>query len=117
MEKAMEFPEATKGRRGVGRWLFAIGLLLFALAALAFAYDVVMAANAGSYRAVAAGELWFRLHPYSLNLSQAVVQRYLSPGLWDPLIVSLLQWPTWSLLGAPGAILAVLFYPHRKKEG
>ena len=69
------------------------------------------------YRVIAAGELWFRLHPYSLNLSQAVVQRYIHPGLWDPLIVSILQWPFWSIFGAPGAVLAVLFGPWLRKKG
>jgi hypothetical protein len=38
-------------------------------------------------------------------LIQAVVQRYLHPFLWDPIITIVLQWPAWSLLGAPAAIL------------
>ncbi|MGI9499473.1 MAG: hypothetical protein ACR2P3_05515, partial [Geminicoccaceae bacterium] len=98
------------------RWLFSLGILLLVLALLAFLYEVVMAADSGGYRAIAAGELWFRLQPYSLNLSQAIIQRYLHPGLWDPVIVSALQWPAWSLLGAPGAVLAILFHSRTKKE-
>ncbi|MEZ5934213.1 MAG: hypothetical protein R3F54_20205 [Alphaproteobacteria bacterium] len=109
---------ASPGRRqGAGRWLFALGGLLLALALLAFFYELYMAAESGGYRTIAAGELWFRLHPYSLNLSQAIIQRYVLPGLWDPVIVGLLQWPAWSILGAPGAILAVLFYPRQHRDG
>jgi len=107
---------ASPGKgRGAGRWLFAFGLFLLALALLAAVYELFIAAESGSYRAIAAGELWFKLHPYSLNLSQAVTQRYLHPSLWDPIIISILQWPAWSLLGAPGAILAILFFPRTRK--
>ncbi len=100
-----------------GRWLFRIGIALLALALTALLFELMTALNQGSYRVIAAGELWFRLHPYSLNLSQAVIQRYVHPGLWDPIIVGLLQWPFWSLLGAPGAVLAILFGPWMRKKG
>ncbi len=117
METVMETTAAPAKRKGAGRWLFGLGILLLGLALLALIYEIVMAASTGGYRSIAAGELWFRLHPYSLNLSQAVTQRYLSPSLWDPVMVSLLQWPAWSTLGAPGAILAILFRPRTRKEG
>ena len=99
------------------RWLFGLGIALLALALTALLFELMMALNQGSYRVIAAGELWFRLHPYGLNLSQAVIQRYLHPGLWDPAIISLLQWPLWSILGAPGAVLAILFGPWMRKKG
>lgn len=96
------------------RWPFLLGLVLLTLALLALLYEIVVALGSGGYRPIAAGELWFRLHPYSLNLSQAVTQRYLLPSLWDPVIISMLQWPAWSLLGAPGAALAFLFSPRNR---
>ncbi|MEM9442102.1 MAG: hypothetical protein AAGA73_16800 [Pseudomonadota bacterium] len=103
---------ARLGRRSVGRWPFISGILLLILALLVLIYEVWIAASNGGYQPIAAGELWFNLHPYSLNLSQAVIQRYLLPSLWDPVIVSVLQWPAWSILAAPGAVLAFLFYPR-----
>jgi hypothetical protein len=107
--------EREKRRRSTGRrWPFLLGLLLLTMAIIALLYEIVMAASSGGYRPIAAGELWFTLHPYSLNLSQAVTQRYLLPSLWDPVIISMLQWPAWSLFGAPGAILAFLFYPRNR---
>ena len=117
MDNAVATTKTAAVRRGVGRWLYPLGIMLLGLALITFIYDLMMALHSGSYRVIAAGELWFRLHPYGLNLSQAVIQRYLSPGLWDPVIVSLLQWPAWSIFGAPGAILTTLFYVPKKKEG
>ena len=117
METVMETTSAPAGRKGAGRWLFGLGILLLVLALLALIYEMITAAGAGGYQPIAAGQLWFGLHPYSLNLTQAITQRYLLPSLWDPVIVNLLQWPAWSILGAPGALLAILFRPRTRKEG
>ena len=103
------------GRNGRWRWPFVIGLLLLILALLSVAYEVWATAD-GGFRSMAAGEIWFRLHPSSLNLSQAIIQRYLHPGLWDPVIIGALQWPAWSILGAPAAILMVLFGPWTSRK-
>ncbi|TVQ35279.1 MAG: hypothetical protein EA356_08320 [Geminicoccaceae bacterium] len=51
------------------------------------------------------GELWFNLDPFSLNLTQAVVQRYLHPGLWDAVLLPVLFQPTALVTG----LLALLF--------
>ena len=90
----------------VGR---AIGYLLLLAAVAALAYDVAGWLDAGSFAPQAAGELWFRLHHDSLNLAQAVVQRYVDPRLWDPVIVTLLLAPAFVVLGLPGLLLAILF--------
>ena len=42
-----------------------------------------------------AGEIWYALRPGSLNLAQAIVQRYLHPDLWQGLAVPLLLRPFW----------------------
>lgn len=42
-----------------------------------------------------AGELWYKLAPDSLNLSQAIVQRYLHPAIWEQGAVPLLLRPYW----------------------
>ena len=108
---------APSRRRGSRRWLGYVGLVFLGLALTAFIYELLIALNSGSYRVIAAGELWFRLNPSSLNLAQAVTQRYLHPDLWNPMIISILQWPAWSILGAPGALLAILFGPWNRKKG
>ena len=48
----------------------------------------------------------------SLNLVQAVVQRYLLPALWDPVLVTLLLLPAWIVVGVPG----LLFYLYPAKS-
>ncbi len=58
------------------------------------------------------GELWFALSPDSLNLMQAVTQRYISPSLWDPTIIALLKLPAVVLLGLLSILLGA--YPGLK---
>ena len=77
----------------------------------ALGYEIWLSVQAGAYRMVAAGELWYRLDPGSLNLSQAVIQRYVHPSVWEPGIVTLLRWPAWALLGAPGVVLVLACWP------
>jgi hypothetical protein len=38
-----------------------------------------------------------------------VIQRYVFPGLWDPVAITLLQWPAWAIFGLPGLILLALW--------
>jgi hypothetical protein len=90
----------------IAHWTGA-GLLALGLAALA--YEVLLALQTGSYRMLAAGELWYALDRSSLNLVQAIIQRHVHPALWDPLLASILMWPAWSLLGGPGALLFLAF--------
>ena len=51
---------------------------------------------------------WNELSPSTLAVAAAFVQRSLHPKLWDPVMVRLLILPTWMLLGAIGALFAVL---------
>ncbi len=44
-------------------------------------------------RGDAAGQVWFLNARGSLNLTQAIVQRYLHPALWEEVIVPLLMQP------------------------
>ena len=89
------------------------GYLLVFTALAAFAYELIVGLEAGAWRIIPVGELWFDLHVGSLNFVQAIVQRYIHPWLWDPVLSSILQWPAWSLLGGPGAILLSLYASPR----
>jgi hypothetical protein len=51
------------------------------------------------------GELWRLLSPNSLLLAQPVIQRYIAAWLWDPLIVTVLLWPSELVLAVPGLAL------------
>jgi len=102
---------APTARRGRWHWLAYVGLVLLGLAIAALAYEVWLGSQNGGYRMIAAGELWFKIHGPSLNVAQAVIQRYIHPALWDPGIITLLKWPAWSIFGALGAVLMILFGP------
>jgi hypothetical protein len=110
-------PRVSSTRSGHGLLLQVAGTVGWALAAVALitlAYELNAYSESGAYRAIPLGELWFNVHVASLNLVQAVVQRYLHPFLWDPIITTVLQWPAWSLLGAPAAILLAIA-PNRRR--
>jgi hypothetical protein len=85
-----------------------IGWLLLGAALLCAGGEALASLQAGQWAPTAAGELWFRLDPSSLNLSQAVIQRYVAPWLWDPAIVTVLLAPAWVVLGLPGLLLSRL---------
>lgn len=62
------------------------------------------------------GALWFQLNPSGLNLTQAIIQRYVWPYLWDPVIQSVLVMPleqglltVAAVTGAAGLVLSRLF--------
>lgn len=83
---------------------------LFLLAGVAaFGRDLLRFFEADStFRLSALGELWYALAPGSLNLSQAVIQRYLWAPLWDPGLITVLLWPAVLVLGGIGLVLLVL---------
>jgi hypothetical protein len=108
-EPAADRARPRRPLRNVG---FVLGLVLLALALAALANELVQA-SAGSWRSIALGELWFRLAPGSLNLSQAIVQRYLLPSLWDPVLINVLLLPAWLVFGLPGLLLVWLGRPRR----
>ncbi len=72
-----------------------------------------------------AGEIWYALEPGSLNLSQAIVQRYLLPEFWDQVAVPLLLRPFWEsvlllfilflVIGSGIVYFTVYFTRHRRR--
>lgn len=65
---------------GAGSCLTALGIA---------GYEFAMFGALGRYEPTTIGRLWFDLHVGSLNLVQAIVQRYIHPSLWDPVVVFL----------------------------
>jgi hypothetical protein len=87
------------------RLLRVLGCLLIAAAAAALAYDAVGWSGAEPMRLTALGEMWFKIDRSSLNLVQAVIQRYVWPALWDPVIVTVLLLPAVLVFAIPGSLL------------
>ena len=91
-----------------------VGWFFVAAGLGAFAYEAIDAIATGSWRMVALGETWFKLHASSLNTSQAVIQRYIAPWLWEPVITTILLWPGWVVFGVPGGLMVWLCRKRRR---
>ncbi len=91
--------------RALSRAARALGWALAVLALAAFAWDLWGGFQAGAFMFRPTGELWYGLHPPSLNATQAAVQRHVSPALWDRALFPMLTAPAWILLAVPAALL------------
>jgi hypothetical protein len=92
--------------------LLAAGLLLAGLILLG--RDLIALAHGAGFQPAALGQLWYALDPGSLNLLQAVIQRYLLPALWDGAVVWLLLQPAFAVALVLGALLWLLTRPRRR---
>ena len=93
-----------------------LGWVLILAAVAVIGADVQAALDSGQFMPRPAGQLWFQLDVGSLNLLQALVQRYLHPSIWDPGIVSVLLLPAFVVLAVPGVLLALLCRPGPERR-
>ena len=63
------------------------------------------------------GQIWFEIDPPSLNLAQAVVERYLAPWLWDDVIIHILQVPAVAIFAVLGIGFMILSRSSRMRRG
>ena len=84
-----------------------LGLFLVIAAIATFAADLAAASEGNDMQLMPLGQLWYSLHVGSLNLTQAVIERYIWEPLWDPLLTSVLQLPAGPVLGLLGILLIV----------
>ncbi len=90
-----------------------VGWLFVVVALVALGIDIVGSLASWSIDITPLGQHWFDIHRSSLGLAQAAIQRYTLPELWDPVIQTVLLWPTWAVFGVLGVILIYLFRPRR----
>jgi hypothetical protein len=93
-----------------------IGAVLLLVAATVFVLDMMPALNGNNWRLSSFGESWFKLHSYSLNLTQVIVQRHISPDLWDDVLQPVLLYPTTVVLLVPGVIAWLIPGPQRSYD-
>jgi len=86
-----------------------IGWIVLLAGAAVLVRDGLVWVDTKHWAPIALGQLWYQLNRSSLNLVQAVVQRYIHPFLWDPIIVSLLLSWAFAVLMILGVLLLVLF--------
>ena len=85
-----------------------LGWLLLLAAFAILGRELYVLADTGELKLSSWGELWYSLDPASLNLYQAVVERYISPELWDQVLAPMLLWDAFMVFAVPGAVLAAL---------
>src|SRR6516162_11838373 len=86
-----------------------IGWIVFLAGAAVLVRDFLVWVDTKTWAPIALGQLWYQLNRSSLNLVQAVIQRYIHPFLWDPIIVSVLLSWAFAVLMILGALLLVVF--------
>lgn len=103
-------------------FLRGIGWVLLIIAVLAIGYAVLIWSGGTPVFEQTGGEYWFKAHSESLNLIQAIIQRYLHPSVWDPFFVNILLWPVAAglalaaaVFAVPGLLLISLFRPRRRR--
>jgi len=95
--------------RGLG-WL-----LLLATAAIGV-YEVMDYIDSGDRALTAVGELWFKLHAPSLNLMQAIVERYIHEEAWNTAVRPVLLLPALVFFGGGAALCLVIGHAFRRRD-
>lgn len=92
-----------------------IGAGVLALGLLWLAGDLRLTGGGTQYRASALGERWHQWDAPSLNLLQAIVERYLLPQLWSHVLLPLLLAPGWMIAMTFGAVIVALSVKPKEK--
>ncbi|HAM48770.1 MAG TPA: hypothetical protein DCO73_13640 [Alphaproteobacteria bacterium] len=91
----------------------AVAVIFIAAMVVTLLADWQAGPQGAAYHATTAGELWHKAHAPSLNLTQAITERYISPALWSAVMLPILLAPVWVVaLGKAGffALLAVILH-------
>jgi hypothetical protein len=86
-----------------------IGWIMFLAGFAVLVRDALVWIDTKRWAPIVLGQLWYELNRSSLNLVQAVIQRYIHPFLWDPVIVTILLSWAFAVLMVLGVLLLVIF--------
>ncbi len=81
-----------------------LGSVLLVIAVMLLGYDVIGWLTTGGLEPISAGQLWYQVHPTSLQTAEPAIARYLHPFLWHPIISSILVAPAFVVFAVPGAV-------------
>ena len=85
-----------------------IGLWLLAGAFVALIIDGTASIAGGSVRFNTFGQTWDNIHQESKPAVKAFLDRHAGPWLWKSGIQTVLDQPTWLVLGVTGTVLVLL---------
>ena len=92
------------------------GWLLVAVGLVLAARDLLISREDGAWAFQPLGELWFRWHPGSLNLLQAITERYISQDLWFAAGQPVLEAPAFIPFLVLGVIVLTLLVRRKRNE-
>jgi hypothetical protein len=90
-----------------------LGLIFLAAAFILVVYDGTKSIAANNFYFTSVRVLWELINASSLTQVQPLIARYAGGVLWDPVMVNLLQAPSWAVLGVIGIVFLLL--GRRKK--
>jgi len=93
-----------------------LGWLLLLVTAVIGVYEVAEYVDNGDRSLTALGELWFKFHASSLNLMQAVVQRYLHEEIWDTAVRPVLLQPALFIFGGVALFCLLVGYIFQRRS-
>lgn len=92
-----------------------IGAVIMACGILLLLGDLHLAGGETGYRPSALGALWHKWDAPSLNLLQAITERYILPQLWSHVLLPLLLSPAWMVAVILGmALIALTLKPKTR---
>jgi hypothetical protein len=91
-----------------------LGFVVLLLAATSALAEIIMVAR-GAPGQVSLGWIWFQIHGNSLVGFQALIEKSVSPAVWQP-IQYLLTLPAWLVLGVPGVLLSLSCFSLRRSR-
>jgi hypothetical protein len=91
-----------------------IGWVIFLAGVSVLVRDALVWNDTKRWAPIAVGQLWYDFSRSSLNLVQAVVQRYIHPFLWDPIIVTVLLWWAFAVLMILGLLILAVSFARRR---
>jgi len=88
-----------------------LGIFFIGLSILLLGHDAQLTFEAAKPDYKPLGLYWYELHRGSYNGFQVLLERYIWPPLWDPVVLNIIQWPAWVLSGPVG--IALLLWGRR----
>ncbi len=91
-----------------------IALVSLVLAVVTGVLDITRSIADSAVVMTPLGKVWFDFSASSLNFSQAMVQRYVHPAIWDPGIQAILNMPSWLVFGLLALVFG--FFGRKRKQ-
>ena len=85
-----------------------IGVIFLAAAFILLMYDGAKSIADSRLYIYKLGQLWTDVHASSMQAAQTKVQSSLPAAVWDPLVTTLLNQPSWLVFGIIGVLFILL---------